>query len=399
VTTDAPPRPLRPPPRASRARAVFAIVGVGLLRVARDRLGLFFIMVLPFIVILLFGAGDAQDGSLPVGVVAGDGPEAALLVDALETEGSLAVRHFEDAEPLVRAVRRDELVGGLVATGLDRGAGDTSDITWVGSPGSASAPAARVAVNAAIAELDTRLVAVRVLVEEVGLHPSAAAEAAAEIADDPLIEVVEEHGGGQAFAFGVDEAAQHNLVLFVFITSLTGGGALIEARRLGTTRRMLASPTSAATVLAGEAAARFAIAGTQALIVLAGASLFFGATWGDPVAVAAVVGLFCLVGTGAAMLFGATLSHVEQASAVAAPLGIGLGMLGGALWPLEIAPPVMQTIGRAVPHAWAIDALREVGSRGGGLGDVVVELAVLAVFATALLAVATWRLRVTMLRG
>ncbi|MEX0658158.1 MAG: ABC transporter permease [Egibacteraceae bacterium] len=379
-----------------------AIVVTALRRVVRDRIGLFFIVVLPFIVILLFGAGagDGRDSSLPVGVV-GDAFGGAL-VEALEAEPALAIRDFDDVDALTGAVRRRDVVGGVVVPGAaenaDPGAAGTIQVRWVGDPASQDAPAARIAVESAIAELDARRVALRVAVDELGLSAAAARAAAAGLGEEPLLAVEQERTDEESLSFGVDESSQHNLVLFVFITSLTGGAALIESRRLGTAQRMLASPASAGTVLIGEAAARFAIALGQALIVLAGASLLFGADWGDPVAVAAVIVVFSLVGTGAAMLFGAVLDNTEQASAIAAPLGIGLGMLGGALWPLEIVPPVMQTIGRAVPHSWAIGALREVGTHGGGLTDVLGALGVLAGFAVVLLAVATWRLGIS-LRG
>jgi ABC-2 type transport system permease protein len=45
------------------------------------------------------------------------------------------------------------------------------------------------------------------------------------------------------------------------------------------------------------------------------------------------------------------------------------------------------------PHAWASDGFAEL-LRGGGPGDVLGETAVLAGYGSALLAVATWRLRV-----
>jgi ABC-2 type transport system permease protein len=407
MTATAPTRP-RPRPSgaagrqltASGPRAVAAIVATALRRVARDRLGLFFIVVLPFVIILLFGAGGGQDGSLPVGVVADEEAATSAVLAALEAEDALALRRYDDADALTRAVRRDELVGGLL---LDSpGADDPGTgvrVRWFANPGAEAALAARVAVDGAVAQVDARLTAQRLAVDELGLSAEEARDAAAQVDGTPLLDVEEDPIAREAFSFGVDEAAQHNLVLFVFITSLTGGAALIESRRLGTAQRMLAAPVTAGTVLLGEAAARFAIALGQALIVLAGASLLFGARWGDPLAVGAIVAMFCLCGTGAAMLFGATLTNVDQATAIAAPLGIGLGMLGGALWPLEIVPPFMQSVGRAVPHSWAIDGLREVGTHGGSLGDVLPQLAVLAGFAAVLLAVATWRLGISLRRG
>jgi len=51
----------------------------------------------------------------------------------------------------------------------------------------------------------------------------------------------------------MDSGAAQELVLFVFVTSLSASSMLIETRRLGVSRRMLASPTPLGTVVVGEA--------------------------------------------------------------------------------------------------------------------------------------------------
>lgn len=55
--------------------------------------------------------------------------------------------------------------------------------------------------------------------------------------------------------------------------------------------------------MAGEALGRFAVALTQGLVIMVGSALLFGVGWGDPLG-AGVLLLFCLVGSGAAMLLG-----------------------------------------------------------------------------------------------
>src|SRR5690606_32214716 len=62
---------------------------------------------------------------------------------------------------------------------------------------------------------------------------------------------------------GVDVAAPSQLVLFTFLTSLAGSYALIQPRQLGLSRRMLATPTPARTVIGGEALGRWLIAVMQ----------------------------------------------------------------------------------------------------------------------------------------
>ena len=183
------------------------------------------------------------------------------------------------------------------------------------------------------------------------------------------------------------------LVLFVFITSVAGAAELIEARRLGVTRRLLATPTTATTVLFGEFLGRFAIAMLQALIIFGVGWLVFGVDWGDPPAALLLVVTFALVATGVGMLLGAVLGSAEQATSIGSPVGIALGMLGGWMWPLAIVPAPMRTFGHLFPQAWAMDAFIALIARNAGLAGILRPIAVLAAFAAVLLALATWRLR------
>ena len=63
------------------------------------------------------------------------------------------------------------------------------------------------------------------------------------------------------------------------------------------------------------------------------------------------------------------------------------------MWPLEIVPDTVRTLGHLVPHAWAVDGWIIVLSRAGGITDIATELIVLAAFATAMLTGAVVRLR------
>jgi ABC-2 type transport system permease protein len=119
----------------------------------------------------------------------------------------------------------------------------------------------------------------------------------------------------------------------------------------------------------------------------------FGVSWGDPVAATALVGAWALVGTGAGVLSGTLFRTPEQASSIGPSFGIAFGMLGGCMWPLEIVPEAMRTIGHVVPHAWAVDAWTVLLSRGGGLADIALQLLVLTGFAGVLLLLATTRLQ------
>src|SRR5215204_2776767 len=75
------------------------------------------------------------------------------------------------------------------------------------------------------------------------------------------------------------------------------------------------------------------------------------------------------------------------------PVGIALGMLGGCMWPLAIVPQPMRVVGHLFPQAWAMDGFIALIAKGERVPGITLQLAVLAAFAAALLALATWRLR------
>jgi len=122
-------------------------------------------------------------------------------------------------------------------------------------------------------------------------------------------------------------------------------------------------------------------------------ALAFDVGWGDPLAAGALATVWALVGTGAGVLAGALFRTPEQVHAVGPALGIGLGMLGGCMWPLALVPDWLRTAGHALPHAWAVDAWTTLLSKNGDLTAILGDLVVLALFAAALIGTGSLILR------
>jgi ABC-2 type transport system permease protein len=196
-----------------------------------------------------------------------------------------------------------------------------------------------------------------------------------------------------------DLGASQQLTLFTFLTALAGSAALILSRKLGISRRMLSTPTSARTIVLGEAAGRWAVAMVQGLYIVAATFLLFRVDWGDPLGALLLLVTFSAVGAGAGMLMGATFSNDQQAGGIGVVLSLGLAALGGAMLPLELFSPAMNRVAHFTPHAWAIDGFAELVRRDGTVLDILPELGVLTAYAAVLLALASWRLRVVLTRG
>jgi ABC-2 type transport system permease protein len=381
-----------------------AVTAVSLRRLLRDRTALFFLVVLPIVIILVIGATVNNAGELRIGVVAGDpGPLATELVTDLRAAPATEVRSYAEESEARTALRRGELDAVvLLPPGLDTDleaalrTGDTVTIPMLGAGALSTQQAARSAVEGTVARHAARVQAAAVAAGAAGGTVQSWLPQAGRLqAQVPAVTVESEtvDATSDYLPTGFSYSAPTMLVLFVFITSLAGGAAMIQSRQLGIYERALAAPVRSRDIVLGETASYLIVALLQSALIVGVGAIAFDVDWGDPVAAAALVLVWALVGTGAGLLSGTLFRTPEQASAIGPAIGIAFGMLGGAMWPLEIVAPVMRTIGHLVPHAWAVDGWIEVLSRGGGIGDIITQLAVLAAFAGSLLVLATVRLR------
>lgn len=67
--------------------------------------------------------------------------------------------------------------------------------------------------------------------------------------------------------------------------------------------------------------------------------------------------------------------------------------------PLEVFPDTMRAIAHVTPHAWANEAFEELIGARAGVVDVLQQVAALTGFAVVLLSIASWRLRLALLRS
>ncbi len=376
-----------------------AIARVNMTRVMRDRLGLFFIILLPFIIVLVMGAAFGGSFNPQLGVIEGNGGSLGMdLLDTLES-GSVDLVAFADEAALIDGVARNRVDAGLVvpadySDAVESGAsvllryyappntfGGTlkESVDAAIAVQSATVRAARFAVSEGIGELSSNLVMVESMREMV-----------------PGVRVETVTAGESVFPEGfdpIDHSAQGMLVLFMFLTSLTAADKLILSRTLGVSRRMLSTPTGAGTVLLGEGLGRFAIAFFQGLLIMLGTAFGFSIDWGNIWLAILVVTVFALVGTGIAMLAGSVFRNAEQAGSFGVLAGLMLAAIGGAMVPFEIFPATMQTVSKGTPHYWALRGFKDLIYREGGFGSISLELTVLVGFAVVFLGVAVYRFR------
>lgn len=388
--------------------AVLALAGVELKRFLRDRSNIFFVFIFPLMLILLigsqFGAGAGQSRV----AISGSGTAVAEAITAKLEAADVDVT-FADADAVRQELSRGSTDVGLFiseAAAADFDAGrPAAGGSGVGRPAEVEVVmSSQSGAQAVMQQVRTAVQSVNVergqlaALTQAGLSAAQANDAlggASQRLSPPKVEVVDTSEIAQEFrGLGqFDLGAAQQLLLFVFLSSLTGATTLIQARRLGVIPRMLAAPVSSGQAIAGQALGRFAIALVQGGYIMLGTALLFGVQWGSIPLSVLVLAMFCTVSAAAAMVIGSVMDNDGAASGVGVGAGLVLAGLGGCMVPPELFPETLRTISYITPHRYAYDAFAEIQRHEGGLGDVLPQLGVLAAMAVALLLLGSLLLR------
>jgi len=232
---------------------ILAVAGVEVRRFLRDRPNIFFVFIFLLLLILLlgsqFGAGSRQP---LVSVAGGTGSYLEVKVSRqLERDG---LRVTSGSPETLRAkLSRGRTDVGIFISDAAAAAfddGQPADLEVVMSSQS-SAQAALQSVRALVQAVDTGQRQLAVL-EQAGVGRSEAAAAldqARKATQLPRMEIVDTNNVGQEFKglAQLDLGAAQQLLLFVFLSTLTGAATLIQARRLGVIARMMSLRSLAAT--------------------------------------------------------------------------------------------------------------------------------------------------------
>lgn len=365
-----------------------AIAGATLRRTLRERSSIFFLFLFPMLMILVLGVAFGGSFTPRVGVVSPPSSPLAQRLDAgLRGAEGMRVVSVGSEQELAAWVERGDLEAGVILP-----AQESTPIRYVARPGLAGQQIGSIVAAVADRE-NARLRAAAFLAAETGTGNTEAlarVDATAQRITPTQVNVTSTAAAASAGRF--DAMAAGELVLFVFLVAMTSSVALIESRRLGVTRRMLATPTGASQIIRGEALARLSVSLLQACVIMLGSALLFQVSWGDPLAAALLVTAFAFVASGVGLLLGAVARSGELAIGVGLLLALGLAALGGAMMPLEFFSPAMRTAAHLTPHAWALDGFATLVRHGGGVKDVLGELAVLFAGSTVLYTVAAWLL-------
>lgn len=367
------------------------IAALELRRRLRDRSVIIQAVVAPIVIAAIIGAafGGGFTFAATVGIADQDGsPLSVDLVDALvglDDEDVPLTFVAVDPDDPAAAVRAEEATAVIVVPeGFAAAATAGEDVPPLAVLADAASPiAADVTASVArrlAAQVDlSRLVAAAVMAAPTdGADPSpelvAVAVEAATAAVAPI--VVEVADAGEPYD-PIAYFAPGMAMLFLFFAVGVSARSLISERRDGTLARIRAAPVPPSAVAVGKSGAVVVLGVGAMVTVWIVTSLVFGADWGDPVPVLAIIGAVVVAIAGVAIAVTGLARTDAQADGLTGMVAFGFALLGGSFLQPGTMPPLLARISAFTPNGQALQAFTEVGAGGGDLLDVLPRIAIL----------------------
>src|SRR5262249_31593331 len=186
------------------------------------------------------------------------------------------------------------------------------------------------------------------------------------------------------------------LIAYISMITAVASTALsiVREKEVGTIEQVRMAPIGTFAFIMGKTLPYFLIALVSAALIIVASMVLFGLPMrGNPMALLVAVSLF-LVGALATGLLISTVATTQQVAFQMALLISFLPtiMLSGFIFPIRSMPTVLQAITYLVPARYFLVALRGIVLKGSQLEHLLPQVAALALYAAAMLGLASVRL-------
>lgn len=356
-------------------KAFRAMLGAGVLMLARNRVLLISSLGLALISVLVFGYLFGGNGTpkLVLGIADQDNsPLSARVVAQFQQSASLDVRTgtATDEVAALRNGQRDAVI--VIEPGF--GAGIAA-----GGAASGAAGGARVAVyydqSNPVTEATARMVVQNMVAS---LNQSITHQVSPVTLDERAVSV---HNLRQ-----IDWLTPGQLGLLLMWANLSVGVVLVGWRKQGIMRRLAATPLRPGVLVAAQIVARLLISAAQAGVLLGVAILLFHVQIaGSWALLGLVVGLGALTMLALGFVIGSFARTEDAAQAILFLISFPMMFLSGSYFSTNGAPGFMMPLIKALPLTYLNDALRQIINNGATLAAIQTDLLVLAAWLVAAL--------------
>lgn len=378
---------------------------VYVLRILREPASLFFFFIFPVVMVFIIGIQFGGGGGRVQLGVSGETSQSITdqITENLADNQALQLVFYEDETEMLTAVERGSISAGVVfppQLAARMAVGQPVLIGFVSAP-TGLGPQLEATVRQAVTEELIPYRAARFAVDALGVGFQQSFPLAKAITEQVILTtVVTESVGESLFPPDMgrfDGGAASNLVLFMFLTALTGATAMVSDREMGLDTRIVSTPTSIPRLISGYVTGQFGITFFQGVYIMVLSLAIFGVSWSNLGGSILLVMALSLAGAGAGMLLGSFRLAEAATIGIGVTSGLVLGALGGAMVPLEVLPDTIKTVARFTPQGWAMLGFRDLQWEGSLVG-IVDNLAVLVGMGVALTSLASLSLRRTLAR-
>lgn len=368
--------------------------------VVRDKGTLIWLILMPIIWTILIGAISTPQGKnakIPVGFLNNDrGTYGEMFRETLKKEKAIEIIEENDEDKMGNLVKESKLFSGLIvpedfSEKLVNGKAVTIKILKSEKNFSyfldelITKTANRVSIDALSANFTLEKLKERKIIsesEEEKIWRDAFQKADKFFEPLPSVRVeytvlsVEKRN--EQLPAGMNASSPGFAVMFVMMGVFFAGAAMVQERHNRTLARLLTTPTSKFSIILGKMSGFFSVGFIQFLILIFFGQFFLKVNWGNsPIGVLLLTVSYVLSVTGLGTLISVFVRTSAQAGALAVLLSIVTSMLGGAWWPIEIVPELMQNIARFTPQYWAINGFNKIITKGLGVTAVLPNFYVL----------------------
>ncbi len=366
-------------------RHVIALAGKESLHIRRDVWTLYLGLVLPVVMLVLFGFGVSFDiDHLPLVIADQDhsAESRALVEDLVAASEFVAVGAIDDPDQAADVLSRGDAIGVLTipdgyARTLARGERAVVGLTLDASDGQSTQQAL------ARADAYAQIVTARVAADAGAAMPSSGLPLSART-------WTRFNPAGRSALFLVPGVSAYVLALVaVLLTAL----AVAREWERGSMEQLFANPVRRVEIVVGKLLPYLLMGVVQVLLVLSAGAWIFGVPTRGNLVVLALASLLFMLGMLGQGLLISVITRNQMVATQAATLTSMLPsmLLSGFMFPIDNMPWPLRVVSHIVPARYYIDILRGVLLKGTGWSETWPELVMLALFATAMVAASTKR--------
>jgi ABC-2 type transport system permease protein len=367
------------PTGRQRFSRVVAVARVEVLRLVRDRVAMFLIVLVPAVQILLFGyAVNLDPKNVPIAIAGGDDPSTERAVRIAGETGYFAIvgARLPSGAAKQMVIDRKALVGIELPPPFDGQASVESVNRETEQSGTSHSLTPRVVADAS----DPAAVRPALRALETGYWRQAATVFS--LGSGPTVQVEWLYNPDGRTAWAIVPGLVGVIVMISML--MLGALTLVRERERGTWETLLATPIDALDALVGKLTPYMAIGGFQGAIVVLIAQLLFHlppatGLWALLIALPFYALAHLILGFAISGLAESQMQAVQGAVFFYLPSML----LSGFMFPFQGMPVWAQSIGEVLPLTHFVRAARGVLLRGEGVALVEHEMWPVALFALA----------------